>query len=141
VFGPDRPSFIDAMIERARKEEKIDAIADKWSTPTYTVDIAKMLTQFVDVDVPGGVLHFSNSGESTWQEYAQQALDSCRAAGVALKAKAVGALKIADMKNWVARRPVYSVLSTGKYAKLTGAIPRSWRDAVSDYIERSYSKK
>ena len=141
VFGPDRPSFIDAMIERARKEEKIDAIADKWSTPTYTVDIAKMLTQFVDVDVTGGVLHFSNSGESTWQEYAQQALDSCRAAGVALKAKAVGALKIADMKNWVARRPVYSVLSTGKYAKLTGAIPRSWRDAVSDYIERSYSKK
>ena len=141
VFGPDRPSFIDAIIERARKEEKIDAIADKWSTPTYTADIAKMLTQFVDVDVPGGILHFSNSGECTWQEYAQHALDCSRAAGVALKARTVGALKTADMKDWVARRPVYSVLSTGKYAKLTGAIPRSWRDAVSDYIERSYSKK
>jgi dTDP-4-dehydrorhamnose reductase len=141
VFGPDRPSFIDAMIERAHKEEKIDAVADKWSTPTYTADIAKMLTQFVDVDVPGGLLHFSNSGECTWQEYAQQALDCVRAAGVPIKAKTVGALKIADMKHWVARRPVYSVLSTAKYAKLTGAIPRSWRDAVSDYIEHSYSKK
>ena len=141
VFGPERPSFIDAMIQRAREEEKIEAVSDKWSTPTYTGDIAKMLTQFVDVDVPDGILHFANSGECTWQEYAQHALDCCRAAGVPLKAKSVGASKIADMKNWAARRPVYSVLSTGKYAKLTGAIPRSWRDAVSEYIERSYLKK
>src|SRR6266850_1968117 len=31
VFGPDRPSFIDAMIQRAREEEHIDAIADKFA--------------------------------------------------------------------------------------------------------------
>ena len=141
VFGPDRPSFIDAMIKRAREEENIDAVADKLSTPTYTRDIAEMLPQFFDLDVPGGFLHFANSGQCSWQEYAQHALDRCRASGILLRAKAVGALKLADMKDWVARRPVYSVLSTAKYAKLAGVSPRSWRDAVSDYIERSYSKK
>ncbi len=141
VFGPERPSFVDALIKRAREEEHIDAIADKFSTPTYTRDIARMLPQFFDVDVPGGILHFANSGQCSWQEYAQHALECCRAAGVPLKAKTVGALKLADMRNWVARRPVYSVLSTAKYAKLAGVIPRSWRDAVADYIERSYSKK
>ncbi|HET9857100.1 MAG TPA: dTDP-4-dehydrorhamnose reductase [Chthoniobacterales bacterium] len=141
VFGPDRPSFIDGMIKRAREEESIDAIADKFSTPTYTHDIAEMLSQFFEVDVPGGVLHFANTGECSWQEYAQHALDCCRASGVPLKSRTVGALKLADMKDWVARRPVYSVLSTAKYAKVSGVSPRSWRDAVSDYIERSYSKK
>src|SRR5262249_4671194 len=141
VFGPERPSFIDAMIKRAREEEKIEAIADKWSTPTYTSDVAKMLPQFFDVDVPGGILHFANSGECSWQEYAQHAIDRCHASGIPLKAKAVDALKLADIANWAARRPVYSVLSAGKYATLTGAIPRSWRDAVSDYIERAYSRK
>jgi dTDP-4-dehydrorhamnose reductase len=141
VFGPDRPSFIDAMIKRAQTDEKVDAIADKFSTPTYASDIATMLTQFFDVDVPDGRLHFANSGECSWQEYAQHAVDCCRRSGVPLKAKTVGAVKLADMQEWVARRPVYSVLSTGKYAKLTGAIPRSWRDAVSEYIERSYLKK
>ncbi len=141
VFGPDRPSFIDAMIKRAREEEHIDAVADKFSTPTYTHDIAEMVSRFFDVDVPGGILHFANNGECSWQEYAQHALDCCRASGISLKTKTVGPAKIADMKNWIARRPVYSVLSTAKYAKLTSVIPRSWRDAVSDYIERSYSKK
>ncbi len=139
VFGPDRPSFVDAMIKRAREEEKIDAIADKWSTPTYTHDIAEMLPRLFDVDA--GVVHLTNSGKCTWQEYAQYALDCCRKIGLSLKAKTVGALKLADMKQWVARRPVHSVLSTAKYQALTGIAPRSWRDAVSDYIERSYSKK
>src|SRR5438874_5502706 len=76
VFGPDRPSFIDAMIERARENEKIDAVSDKFSTPTYTHDIAEMLSHvFVDwrrrasaskgLEAGGlhGILHFANAGK------------------------------------------------------------------------------
>ena len=141
VFGPDRPSFIDAMINRARENEQIDAIADKFSTPTYTRDIAQMLPQFFEPDVEGSILHFANAGECSWQEYAQWALDCCATEGTALKAKTVGELKLSGMKNWVARRPVYSVLSTGKFSALTGASPRAWRDAATDYIKRFYSQK
>jgi dTDP-4-dehydrorhamnose reductase len=141
VFGPDRPSFVDAMIKRAQQDEKIDAISDKFSTPTYTHDIANMLPQFFDHSVPGGILHFANAGKCTWQEYAQWALDSCRDAGVSLKGKTVGALKLSEMTNWVARRPIYSVLSTRKYTELTGTSSRAWREAVADYITRFYSKK
>ncbi len=141
VFGPDRPSFVDAMIKRGREEEQINAVADKFSTPTYTSDIAEMLQSFFHVDAPGGVLHFSNSGQCSWQEYAQHAIDCCHRLNIPLKVKTVGALTLADMKNWVARRPVYSVLSSAKYTQLIGTTPRSWRDAVSDYIEHSYSKK
>jgi dTDP-4-dehydrorhamnose reductase len=134
VFGPDRPSFIDAVITRARETDHVDAIADKLSTPTYTRDIAQMLPQFFDVDIEGGLLHFANAGECSWQEYAQFALDSCHSIGIPLKAKAVGALKLGEMKNWIARRPVYSVLSTEKFFSLTGTTPRNWRDAVADYF-------
>src|SRR6266849_4421160 len=147
VFGSDRPSFIDAIIKRARESEHVDAIADKFSTPTYTRDIAKMLGAFFDVDpstklrtsVEGGILHFSNAGECSWQEYAQHALDSCRSLGIPLKAKTVSAMKLADMKNWIARRPVYSVLSTEKFFSLPGTTPRNWRDAVAEYVRSFYS--
>jgi dTDP-4-dehydrorhamnose reductase len=141
VFGPDRSSFVDAMIKRAQQEEKIHAISDKFSTPTYTHDIAHMLPQFFDRGVAGGILHFANAGKCSWQEYAQWALDCCRDAGIPLKATTVGALTLKDMSNWVARRPVYSVLSTAKYTELTGTAPRAWREAVNDYITHFYSKK
>ena len=154
VFGPDRPSFIDGIIKRAQENEQVDTIADKFSAPTYTLDIAEMLERILDVwsrrapapDGPWagrlhGILHFSNAGKCSWQEYGQWALDCCHEAGVPLKARTVGARKLRDMKDWVARRPVYSVLSAAKYAELTGTSPRTWRDAVADYIRRFYSKK
>jgi dTDP-4-dehydrorhamnose reductase len=151
VFGPDRPSFIDGMIKRAQESEDVDAVADKISTPTYTHDIAGMLPQFFDGNAEGGILHFANAGECSWREYAQWALDCCRAVGVPVKARTVGAIKLNDMTrlrqgyggqaNWIARRPVYSVLSSAKYRKLTARSPRAWRDAVADYIRHSYSKK
>ena len=169
VFGPDRPSFIDAMIKRAQENEKVDAIADKFSTPTYTHDIAGMLRRFfpgetvagigdpgrvaagrcdAGVTAPGysacdfgGILHFANAGKCSWQEYAQWALDCCRDGGIPLRTTTVGALTLRDMSSWVARRPAYSVLSSAKYAELTGKTPRAWREAVADYITRFYSKR
>src|SRR6266508_5916637 len=78
VFGPDRPSFVDAMIKQAQESERVDAITDKFSAPTYTHDIARMLPQFFDRDVEGSILHFANAGKCSWQEYAQWALDCCR---------------------------------------------------------------
>ena len=141
VFGPDRPSFIDGVIQRAQESEQVDAIGDKFSTPTYTLDIAEMLPRFFELDVQGGILHFTSAGECSWQEYAQWALDCCQRFGVSVKARTVGALKLKDMKNWIARRPAYSVLSSAKYTGLTGASPRTWRDAVADYIRHSYSRK
>ena len=141
VFGPDRQSFIDAMIKRAQQDEKVDAVSDKFSTPTYTHDLARILPQFFDRAVEGGILHFANAGKCTWQEYAQWALDCCRDASIPVKARTVGAVKLREMKNWVAHRPVYSVLSTAKYWELTGSAPRPWREAVADYITRFYSKK
>ena len=141
VFGPDRPSFIDAMIQQAQENDEVDAVADKFSTPTYTLDIAAMLPQFFDANVEGGILHFANAGQCSWREYAQWAVDCCHNGGLPLKSKTIGERKLRDMTNWIARRPVYSVLSSAKYTKLTGISPRTWREAVSDYITRFYSKK
>jgi dTDP-4-dehydrorhamnose reductase len=141
VFGPDRSSFIDTMIKRARENEEVGAIADKFSAPTYTLDIAEMLPRFFNANVEGGIMHFANTGECSWQEYGQFALDCYRQLGVSLKAKTVRAAKLKDMTQWIARRPIYSVLSSAKYAKLSGSSPRAWRDVVADYIGRFYSSK
>ena len=137
VFGPDRPSFIDAILKKARDVEAISAVADKYATPTYTLDICVLLKPFITDRQEAGLLHLANSGECSWQEYAQWALDCCHAEGLPMKARKVGATSLADMKNFIAKRPVYSVLSSEKYQRATGQTPRHWRDAVAEYV-RNY---
>jgi dTDP-4-dehydrorhamnose reductase len=137
VFGPDRPSFIDWAIGQAREREEVKAIGDKWATPTYTLDLAEWLKWLVLADINGrvsGPLHLVNSGECSWQEYAQWALDCCRAEGIPMKATEIGASSLAEMKSFIAKRPVYSVLSSAKYARLSGNGPRPWQEAVQEYV-------
>jgi len=140
VFGPDKPSFIDQIVQRARESDVVTAVADKFSAPTYTIDVASWLRLAVDKDA-NGILHLANNGGCSWQEWAQYAIDVCRSLGLPLKAERVGAVSLADMKNFVARRPVHTVLSSAKFTALTGVQPRHWREAVADYINAHVSKK
>jgi dTDP-4-dehydrorhamnose reductase len=140
VFGPDRPSFIDAIIKRARGEERVDAIADKWASPSYTIDLAPMLQRLITDEAAAGIFHLNNSGACSWREYGQWALDCCDAAGVPLKARKVGSLKMQEMTNFVAKRPPYSVLSTSKFSQFAGAPPRSWQNAVAEYVRNHIAR-
>ena len=134
VFGPDRPSFIDGILKRALESDSAEAIGDKWSAPSYTLDLAGMLRPFLR-DIPvGGLLHASNTGACTWREYGARALECAARAGLPVRTTEVAFLPIAGMKAFVARRPVYSVLATGKIERLTGQAPRPWEEAVEEYV-------
>ena len=134
VFGPDRVSFVDQVIVRAKKEDRVEAVADKWATPTYTMDVCADLWHFLRGIEGGGVVHMSNTGVCSWQEYGQHALDCAVEAGLELKARMVGGLKMSDLKAFVAKRPPYSAMATAKFTSLTGIHPRGWREAVRQHV-------
>ena len=140
VFGPAKPSFIDQIIQRAREKDVVTAVADKFSAPTFTIDVAGWLRLVVEKNA-NGILHLTNNGGCSWQEWAQYAIDVCRSRGLPLKAERVEAVSLGDMKNFVAQRPVHTVLSTAKFTALTGVQPRHWREAVAEYISAHVSKK
>lgn len=139
VFGPDRPSFVDQILNRALTEDTAQAIADKWAVPTYTLDAAHLLRPFLRETRETGVLHLCNAGECTWQEYGQFALDCARQCGIPLKAERVDPLKMAELKAFIAKRPFYTVMATEKLATLRGAGPRPWQEAVESYIRESWA--
>ena len=134
VFGPDRPSFVDQVLKRALETDQLQAIGDKWSTPTYTHDLVEWLRPLLWEKRVGGLIHLAQSGACTWQEYGQFALDCAVEAGLPLKGRTVGFQAMADLKAFIAKRPVYTVLSTQRFADLTGQPPRSWQDAVAEYV-------
>jgi dTDP-4-dehydrorhamnose reductase len=38
------------------------------------------------------------------------------------------------MKNFIAVRPPRTPLDTGKFTRVTGVIPRPWKEAVAEYF-------
>lgn len=134
VFGPDRRSFIDAIIRRATESDRVEAVADKVSAPTYSLDFAGALLRLLETPGAEGMLHVCNSGCCSWQEYGQHALDIAAAAGMPLRARRVEAISMADLGTFQATRPVHTALSTEKYAVLVGKPLRNWQEAVEAYV-------
>lgn len=137
VFGPDRPSFVDQILQKARETDQLSAVADKWAVPTYTLDVARLLRPLLS-DVPaGGVLHVCNAGSCTWQEYGQYAIDYAASLGIPLKGRSVAPLQMADLKAFIAERPIYTVMSTARLTELTGLMPRPWQEAVQEHVQKT----
>ena len=139
VFGPAKPSFVDALISRAQTEDHVEAIADKFSSPTSAIDTAGWMEPFFNLELPGGLYHACNAGTCSWQEYGTHALAVASEAGVPLRTKAVAPIRLADMKQFIAPRPIFSILSTRKLTSVTGISPRHWRDALRDYIFKKHA--
>jgi len=139
VFGPAKPSFADSLIERAMREDRVEAIEDKFSCPTSADDTAKWLEIFFDPSVEGGLFHACNSGHCSWREYGAKALEFATEAGLALRTNHVAPIRLAEMKQFIAPRPVFSMLSTRKLAAATGTTPRHWHEALREYIFKKYA--
>jgi dTDP-4-dehydrorhamnose reductase len=134
VFGPEKPSFIDMLLSRAVGSEQLAAIDDKWSTPTYTEDLADWLEALIHADAPGGIYHLCNTGACTWREYGEHALRCACEQGLPVKTTIVAPLEMKSMEAFVAERPVYTVMSTQHFTDVTKIVPRPWQEAVRDYV-------
>jgi dTDP-4-dehydrorhamnose reductase len=138
LFGAAKRSFLDQIIQCALTQERVSAIADKWSSPTYTSDLAGWLVPFITRAVSGGGLyHLANAGGCSWREYGQHGLDCAANHGLPLKARTVDPMRLADMKTFIAPRPIHTVLATEKLAGILGKSPRPWQDAVAEFVGES----
>jgi dTDP-4-dehydrorhamnose reductase len=139
VFGPDRPSFVDQILDQARETENLSAIGDKWAVPSYTLDLAAWLHPLLHEVPAGGTVHLCNEGGCTWQEYGQWALDCAHAIGAPLRGRNVQSIPMNSLKAFVAPRPVYTVMSTARLTALIGLHPRPWQQAVEAHVKRRFA--
>jgi len=139
VFGPAKPSFVDMIIQRALENDSVQAVGDKFSAPTYAPDVAGWLEPFITTEAPGGLYHVCNSGSCSWREYGEKALEFAAEAGLPLRTTKVEGIPLSSMKQFIAPRPVFSILSTSKLAAATGITPRHWHAALRDYIFEKYA--
>jgi dTDP-4-dehydrorhamnose reductase len=128
VFGMGGVNFVDTILKKVESGARdLSVVNDQVARPAYAADVARAIHQLVE-ERATGVVHFANAGEATWHELASEAI--AREGHADVRVKAVFTSEFPRP----ARRPRWSVLDTSLYERLTGGVPRSWQEALGDYL-------
>ena len=81
VYGINGNNFVKTMIQLGRIKAELNVVADQIGSPTYTVDLAKLLADMV-LTTKYGTYHATNEGFCSWAQFAaaimKQAKLACR---------------------------------------------------------------
>ncbi|OYW76277.1 MAG: dTDP-4-dehydrorhamnose reductase [Verrucomicrobia bacterium 12-59-8] len=139
LFGADKPSHPDTIIQRALQTDDLSAVADKISVPTSNADISGWIEQLI-VRHPTtcGVLHLCNSGVASWHSWAEAALTIAARLEVPVKTTKVQLIELASLTQLKAPRPLMTVMSNARLQGLLGSEIRNWYDALEEYVVQKY---
>jgi dTDP-4-dehydrorhamnose reductase len=132
LFGgaDERVDVVLQSLRRALRGEPIPLIADQYSLPTFTADLAMaMVFLLARPQQVTGTVHVANAGTASWYEVVKYAL------GLGLPVLGPGPEPVSlDGYPYLGRRPRNSTLNTERLASLGHTMPH-WTDAVRRYCE------
>lgn len=127
LFGADGPCFPTTILKLAAKGESLRIVNDQHGCPTYAGDLAQALYTLAPLDT-SGVVHIVNAGPCSWFDFAKEILS--------LRGITTPVIPIPTSEfPRPAKRPAYSVLDTSRYAQLTGAKMRPWKEALAEFLK------
>lgn len=133
LFGPDKPSHPDNIIQRALQSDELSAVEDKVSIPTSTADICDWTECLLQAHA-SGVWHLCNSGIASWHAWAEAALQIAERIGLPVKTTRVTPVKLASLTQFKAQRPLMTAMSNAKLQNLLGSEIRNWHEALEEYL-------
>lgn len=131
VFGKGGKSYISSLMETMRREKSVRVATDQRGRPTYCKDLAAALLELVSFK---GIFHFASSGASSRFEIAQEVLAAMKRRGEQVACQEILPAKAREFKA-AAKRPSYSVLETQKVEEMLGRPPRTWQEALEEYLK------
>lgn len=132
VFGRNGKNFIKTMIEVGKKHGVVKVVDDQIGTPTYTVDLARLLVDMIETDKYGYYHATNEGGYISWADFAEEIY---RDAGMDTKVERVTTSEYEKIAGkTVAKRPFNSRLNKSKLV-VNGFEPLpKWQDAVERFI-------
>ena len=135
VFGLSGKNFIRTMLRLGETHASVRVVCDQIGTPTYTLDLARLLVNMIETE-KYGVYHATNGGGYiSWADFAQEIF---RQAGMGTQVIPVTTAEYGLSK---AARPFNSRLDKAKLVETGFAPLPDWRDALGRYLAALQAQK
>ena len=132
VFGRNGKNFIKTMIEVGKKHSVVKVVDDQIGTPTYTVDLARLLVDMIETDKYGYYHATNEGGYISWADFAEEIY---KQAGMDTKVERVTTSEYEEIAGkTVAKRPFNSRLDKSKLAENGFKPLPEWQDATKRFI-------
>ena len=132
VFGRNGKNFIKTMIEVGKKHSVVKVVDDQIGTPTYTVDLARLLVDMIETDKYGYYHATNEGGYISWADFAEEIY---KQAGMDTRVERVTTSKYEEIAGkTVAKRPFNSRLDKLKLVANGFKPLPEWQDATKRFI-------
>jgi len=127
LYGKNGNNFVEAIIKKLETKEEIKVVKDQIGSPTYTVDLAKIIF-ILSTNYKWGLFHVVNSGYCSWYKFAVWI-----AKFLGYDSNQIQKITTEEFER-KATRPKYSVLATKRLEKTIPDLLRNWRLALQQYL-------
>ena len=129
VFGRNGKNFIKTMLRLGETHDTLRVVCDQIGTPTYTLDLARLLVDMIETEKYGYYHATNEGGYISWADFAAEIF---RQAGMAAQVIPVTTAEYGLSK---AARPFNSRLDKSKLVQEGFTPLPDWRDALARYLD------
>ena len=129
VFGLNGKNFIKTMLNIGRKFDTLRVVCDQIGTPTYTLDLSRLLVDMAETEKYGRYHATNEGGYISWYDFACEIF---RQAGYDTKVNPVTTAEYGLSK---AARPFNSRLDKSKLVEAGFQPLPTWQDALNRYLK------
>lgn len=127
LYGEGK-NFVRTMLELAKTHHEVKVVNDQHGSPTYTEDLADIIYQAIEKQLPYGVYNATNQGFTTWYDFTKKIYDLTQ---INCKVMPVSSAEFAS----TAERPKNSQMSKDKLLQYGINLP-TWEDALARYLAK-----
>ena len=128
VFGLNGKNFIKTMINVGKTHDTVRVVNDQIGTPTYTLDLARLLVDMIETEKYGYYHATNEGGYISWYDFCVEFYKQ-----YGLKTKVIP-VTTAEYGISKAARPFNSRLYKGKLVEAGFKPLPDWKDAVRRYL-------
>lgn len=133
VFGVNGKNFVRTMLNLGKTHNKLTVVADQIGSPTYTVDLSKLLVDMVHSDKYGRY-HATNEGICSWYDFTCEIMKQAAEYYPEYANVEVSPVS-SDAYPTKAKRPSNSRMSKDKLTENGFDRLPTWQDALKRYLK------